>query len=1115
MSTTTTRTTLSSSLEQWVSDELYEIIKYSSGAVSAYVINLAKKYRSNPSRLVNELEKELLGEDSSGMSNTHEILDRFARQLILKLPEAHAQGETNISSSATSKSSKSVSKYSSSSSFLDEENVSNLLVLSDEEEYSGSSTKKSSKKRKKAKNVHLRTKNTSENAEQEEGNANLNFLETPPKKSKYEDENLENQSEGITENLASEQQQQEEITPQNEEQPSTTSADEKTSSQKRRLTREELVEQRSKALGDRKRVLEDLRKKSRHHYLTERERKLLRELENQLIEEEIGKKDYELDEAERLARETKRRVLQYSKSKNNTRKMDYYQLPENYYDPETGVSRNKERLELIKKREDYSYHDHQGHRISEQRKLENDLIEQSTMKFGAADRVKQAEQEQKVDLVVEDEIEFIQEILEGKREMPEELKKELGLTDSKQLNKTAVDKVTSMQEFRKTLPIYSMRDKLIQAVHEHQVIIIVGETGSGKTTQLTQYLHEAGYTQNGKKIGCTQPRRVAAMSVAARVADEMNTKLGEKVGYTIRFEDCTSENTIIKYMTDGMLLREFLKEPDLASYSVLMIDEAHERSLHTDILFGLVKDIARYRSDIRLIISSATVEAEKFSRYFDGAPIFNVPGRKFPVDIYYTKAPENNYLDAAVVTVLQIHLSQPDGDILVFLTGQDEIEKCEEALKERIKMISSKAKELIVVPIYSTLPSDQQAKIFEPTPPGARKCVLATNIAETSLTIDGIVYVIDSGYCKQNSYNPRTGMSSLVVTPISKAAAIQRAGRAGRVAPGKCFRLYTSYSFHNELEESPVPEIQRTNLGNVVLSLKSLGINDLVHFDFMDPPPHETLIAALEQLYALGALNDDGDLTSMGRRMAEFPLDPQLSRMLIASEKYACSEEIVTICAMLSVNNAIFYRPKDRELQADNAKKSFEHPHGDHLTLLNVYNEWAETGYSVSWCQQHFIQERSMLRAKKIREQLVQLMERVEMEMLSNPQDSEAIRKAITSGFFYNVATLEGHTGSYRTMHKKQTVYIHPSSCLFVGNDKDKLVTVVEDPKLAPKDQKELPKWVVFFELVLTTQEFMRQVIAIEPEWLLEIAPHLYDGKITLKQKKMPKGTGKKPLNKR
>ncbi|EFC50397.1 predicted protein [Naegleria gruberi] len=261
----------------------------------------------------------------------------------------------------------------------------------------------------------------------------------------------------------------------------------------------------------------------------------------------------------------------------------------------------------------------------------------------------------------------------------------------------------------------------------------------------------------------------------------------------------------------------------------------------------------------------------------------------------------------------------------------------------------------------------------------------------------------------------------------------------------------------------------------------------------MDPPPPETLIAALEQLYALGALNDAGDLTSMGRRMSEFPLDPQLSRMLIASEKYGCTEEIATICAMLSVNNSIFFRPKENELQSDNAKKSFHHQHGDHLTLLNVFNEWVETGYSIPWCHQHFIQERSMLRAKKIREQLVQLMEKVEIELISNSEDSEAIRKAITSGFFYNVATLEGHTGSYRTMHKKQTVYIHPSSS---------------------KEQKDPPKWVVFFELVLTTQEFMRQVIEIEPTWLLEIAPHLYNGKITVKEHKMPKTLGKSSRNK-
>ena len=498
-------------------------------------------------------------------------------------------------------------------------------------------------------------------------------------------------------------------------------------------------------------------------------------------------------------------------------------------------------------------------------------------------------------------------------------------------------------------------------------MIIEGETGSGKTTQIPQYLHEAGLTAGGKKIGCTQPRRVAAMSVAARVADEMGVKLGSQVGYSIRFEDCTSERTVIKYMTDGMLLREFLGEPDLSSYKVMIIDEAHERTLHTDILFGLIKDIARFRPDLKLLISSATLDAEKFSEFFDNAPIFRIPGRRFPVNIYYTKAPEADYIDAVVVTTLQIHVTQPLGDILVFLTGQEEIETAQEILIERSRKFGSKIAELIIVPIYANLPSDLQAKVFEPTPPGARKVVLATNIAETSLTIDNIIYVIDPGFSKQNSYNARTGMESLIVTPVSKASANQRAGRAGRVAAGKCFRLYTAWAYQHELEDNPVPEIQRVNLGNVVLMLKSLGINDLIHFDFLDPPPHETLVLALEQLYALGALNHMGELTKLGRRMAEIPADPMMCKMLLASEKYKCSAEILSISAMMSNNASIFYRPKDKIIHADTARKNFHQPGGDHITLLNVYNQWAETDFSSQWCYENFIQHRSMKRARDIR----------------------------------------------------------------------------------------------------------------------------------------------------
>lgn len=399
-----------------------------------------------------------------------------------------------------------------------------------------------------------------------------------------------------------------------------------------------------------------------------------------------------------------------------------------------------------------------------------------------------------------------------------------------------MEKRENIQATRQSLPVYAYRKQLLEAVRQFQVLVVVGETGSGKTTQIPQYLIEDGYTAGGKKIGCTQPRRVAAMSVASRVAEEMRVRLGYEVGYSIRFEDCTSEKTVLKYMTDGMLLREFLNEPDLGSYSILIIDEAHERTLHTDILFGLVKDIARFRKDLKIIISSATLDADKFSNYFDAAPIFTgkhtttvpfpltpsiVPGRRFDVEVYYTKEPEPDYISAVIKTCMQIHLTPLDGDILVFLTGQEEIELVQENLVQISKTFGKQMREMIIAPIYSNLPSEMQARIFAPTPPHARKVVLATNIAETSITIDGIAFVVDPGFVKQKTFSPRTGMESLIVTPCSKASANQRSGRAGRVGPGKCFRLYTSWAFVHELEANTIPEIQRTNLGNVVLLLKA------------------------------------------------------------------------------------------------------------------------------------------------------------------------------------------------------------------------------------------------------------------------------------------------------
>ncbi|MCD7457010.1 Pre-mRNA-splicing factor ATP-dependent RNA helicase DEAH1 [Datura stramonium] len=839
----------------------------------------------------------------------------------------------------------------------------------------------------------------------------------------------------------------------------------------RKLSRKEEEEaiRRSDEIGT-------LRKISRREYLKKREKKKLDELRDEIIDEQYLFGGEKLIEAERceLAHMQKIYELVVKKKSEDTDDMGEYRMPD-AYDHE-GIVNQRKRFSVASQPDRNPAG--KTNLFAEQKAWEEHQITKATLKFRSKNRKQRSEDYQ---FVFEDQIEFIKASLMDGVKVDQEPPTE---SIEKSMAKSAFGK---LQEDRKTLPIYSYRDELLQAINDHQVLVIVGETGSGKTTQIPQYLHEAGYTKRGK-IGCTQPRRVAAMSVAARVSQEMGVKLGNEVGYSIRFEDCTSGKTILKYMTDGMLLREFVGEADLASYSVIMVDEAHERTLSTDMLFGLVKDLARFRPDLKLLISSATLDAEKFSDYFDCAPIFKIPGRRFPVEIHYTKAPEADYMDAAVVTALQIHVTQPpgDGDILIFLTGQEEIETAEEMIKHRIRGLGTKIAELIICPIYANLPTELQAKIFEPTPEGARKVVLATNIAETSLTIDGIKYVIDPGFSKMKSYNPRTGMESLLVTPISKASANQRAGRSGRTGPGKCFRLYTAHNYMNDFKDNTVPEIQRTNLANVVLSLKSIGIIDLMDFDFMDPPPSEALLQALEQLFALAALNQLGELTTTGRRMAEFPLDPMLSKAIVASDKYKCSDEIISIAAMLSVVNSIFYRPKDKQVHADNARMNFHMGNvGDHIALLKVYNSWKETNFSTQWCYENYIQVRSMKRARDIRDQLEGLLERVEIELSSNVNDLEAIKKSITSGFFPHSARLQKN-GSYRAVKRPQAVNIHPSSGLVQA----------------------LPRWVVYHELVLTSKEYMRQVTELKPEWLVEIAPHYYQLKDVedSSSKKMPCG---------
>merc|ERR1719159_1667398 len=600
----------------------------------------------------------------------------------------------------------------------------------------------------------------------------------------------------------------------------------------------------------------------------------------------------------------------------------------------------------------------------------------------------------------------------------------------------------SLKEQKESLPIFKLRNELMQAIKNNQVLVVIGETGSGKTTQMTQYLAEAGYASRGI-IGCTQPRRVAASSIAKRVAEEFGCRLGQEVGYAIRFEDLTSPETLIKYQTDGMLLREILSDPTVTKYSIIMLDEAHERTISTDVLFGLLKSAVKQRPEFKLIVTSATLDAEKFSSYFFDSHIFTIPGRTFPVEILYSKDPEQDYVEAALMTVLQIHLTEPSGDILLFLTGQEEIDTACQILHERMQKLENMAPPpLIILPVYAALPSEMQTMIFEPPPPGCRKCIVATNIAEASLTIDGIYFVVDPGMAKVKMYNAKTGMDSLLITPISQANARQRAGRAGRTGPGKCYRLYTEAAYRQEMLSTAVPEIQRTNLSNVVLLLKAMQVNNMLEFDFMDPPPVQTLINAMESLWTLGALDDEGLLTHMGRKMAEFPMEPNLSKMLLTAVDLRCSDEIMTIVAMLSVQN-VFYRPKDKQAMSDQKKARFHQPEGDHCTLLEVYKGWAHNRFSNPWCYENFIQARALRRSQDVRKQMITLMDRYKYEIVSCGNDYNRIRRCITAGYFGNA-------------------------------------------------YQRNPEWLVYHELVLTSKEYLRENCTIEPQWLPELAPNLF-----------------------
>lgn len=671
------------------------------------------------------------------------------------------------------------------------------------------------------------------------------------------------------------------------------------------------------------------------------------------------------------------------------------------------------------------------------------------------------------------------------------------------------------------LPVAQAYDLLLEMCAKHGTVVVVGETGSGKSTQIPQYLME--HRTFGGRVAVTQPRRVAAMSLAQRVCWERKCKLGSVVGYCVRFDDRTSRKTRLRFLTDGMLLREAMLDPQLLRYSVVILDEAHERSLGTDILFGIVKQAQRKRRGgrmpLRVVVMSATLDVKTFLDFFKPDPIedggakedpferpvaIHIQGRQFGVETLYTENAQKDYLDAAVVAALQAHLDEDlPGDILVFLTGQEEIESCAELLEERAKRLPDDAPRLLVCPMFAALPAHEQMKVFEAAPPGARKCVLATNIAETSITIPGVRIVIDTGMVKAKAYSASSGLELLQVVPISQEQAWQRTGRAGREGPGKCFRLFPEPSFF-KLRARTVPEIKRVELSQVVLQLMVLGLRDIQKFDFVEAPPRAALSQALFNLVALGAVEipsrhaaasaaakeDDPDsrlprLTDLGRRMAALPLEPMHAKFLLDAAKFDCTEQALSIAAMCSVESP-FYTPRNARRDAIEAHSRFASFEADHLTLLNVYTGFKDAKNDKEWCKASFLKFGTLIKAKKVRDQLVSMLEKVIIDIpataaatpsMQESNETENVLKCLVAAFPLRIAQKLPPDGTvpgtrYRTTTEGIEARIHPSS------------------SLARRDP--MPDWVVFNELVLTSKKYLKMVASVEQPWLVECAPHLF-----------------------
>ena len=615
------------------------------------------------------------------------------------------------------------------------------------------------------------------------------------------------------------------------------------------------------------------------------------------------------------------------------------------------------------------------------------------------------------------------------------------------------------------------RQEIVRAVRLHQTVIISGETGCGKSTQIPKMCLEAGRGVSGR-IACTQPRRIAAVTIANRIAQELGEPLGRSVGYKIRFQDRTSPESVIKVMTDGMLLAETQSDPRLTEYDTLLIDEAHERSLNIDFLLGIARTLLARRPELRLIITSATLDTEKFSEAFGGAPVIKVGGRMFPVEAEY-RPPESfpggkedfDYVEAAVSVVDTLKKTKAAGDVLVFMpTEQDILETC-------TRLQGKSGRGAAVLPLYARLPASEQGKVYSVSGP---KIVVATNVAETSLTIPGIKYVVDTGLARIAQYQPGTRISSLPISPVSRSSADQRMGRCGRVQAGLCLRLYSREDYESRPQFTP-PEILRSNLAEVILRMIDLGLGHPADFPFVDGPHPRNIKDGFETLLELGAITGGGrdhSLTPLGRRMALMPLDPRLSRMLLESQKEGCVREVAVIAAALSIRDPR-ERPPDKAALADASQAVFRHPDSDFITLLNVWESWhaARAGASSQspqrkFCRDHFLSFVRMREWGFVHDQILSILEGLKVPLgrrtkaALSPELYAAIHRSILSGFLSSIAA-----------HKEKTVYTAA---------KGREVTVFPGSTLFGKSAS----WIVAAEIVRTSRLYARTAARVDPAWL-------------------------------